>query len=98
MSEEELVGAYAAGSVSRRVFIRGLVAMGVSAGAAIAYADALSAQAPKGAARPDVYDVYPPQQPTATTTVGIGPGDVGATGLGKGGAAPSVEARPKFTG
>jgi hypothetical protein len=42
MSREELVSAYAAGSISRRVFIRRLVAAGVSVGAAASYAHLLS--------------------------------------------------------
>jgi hypothetical protein len=41
MSREELVSAYAAGSISRRVFIRRLVAAGVSVGAATSYAHLL---------------------------------------------------------
>jgi hypothetical protein len=51
MSREELVSAYLAGGVSRRTFIRRLVAGGVSLGAAVSYAHLLapgraSAQSP----------------------------------------------------
>ena len=42
MSEEELVRAYAAGHISRRVFVRRLVAAGVGLGAALAYGDSLA--------------------------------------------------------
>jgi hypothetical protein len=47
MSEEELISAYSEGRVSRRMFIRRLVAAGVSASAALAYASTL---APSGSA------------------------------------------------
>ena len=42
MSEQELVKAYADGMISRRIFIRGLVAGGLSAGAALAFASSIS--------------------------------------------------------
>ncbi len=42
MSREELVVAYVDGRLSRRAFIRRLVALGVTAGAAVTYADALA--------------------------------------------------------
>jgi hypothetical protein len=54
MSREELVTAYTAGTVSRRVFIRRLVAAGVSVGAAASYAHLLAperASAAKATAR-----------------------------------------------
>lgn len=41
MSRDELVAAYGKGAVSRRAFIRGLVASGVSLSAATAYSVAL---------------------------------------------------------
>jgi len=44
MSEEELIGAYTEGRISRRVFVRRLVAGGLSLGAAMAYGAALGAQ------------------------------------------------------
>lgn len=71
MSEDELIGAYVKGGVSRRVFIRGLIAAGVTAGAAVAYADALSAQGRRSSANasrigPDAYDAY-----GTTTTVTV---------------------------
>ena len=45
MSREELVGAYLNGRISRRVFVRGLVATGVSLGAAISYSQMATKQA-----------------------------------------------------
>jgi hypothetical protein len=42
MSKEELVGTYLAGRISRRMFVRGLVATGVSVGAALTYAEVLA--------------------------------------------------------
>ncbi len=87
MSREELVAGYASGRVSRRVFVKGLVALGVTGTAAVAYANALAAapaSTPRQAVSADVYDVYPP----ATD-----PSDV----AGAGAAAP-VAASPTFTG
>jgi hypothetical protein len=52
MSKDELVTLYLAGRLSRRTFIRGLIATGVSMSAAVTYATVLSAGAeadPKGA-------------------------------------------------
>jgi hypothetical protein len=48
MSDEELVGAYMDGRISRRTLIRRLVAAGVSLGAATAYAHHLAPQADAG--------------------------------------------------
>jgi hypothetical protein len=45
MSREELVEAYLDGKISRRIFIRRLVAAGVSLGAAAAYSDLLMGSA-----------------------------------------------------
>lgn len=45
MSESELVNAYVEGQISRRLFVRRMVALGVSAGAAISYAHLLTDQA-----------------------------------------------------
>jgi hypothetical protein len=42
MSREQLVEAYVDGSISRRTFVRRLVAAGVTAGAAVSYAHLLS--------------------------------------------------------
>lgn len=49
MSQEELVGAYVEGSISRRAFVQRLVAGGLGVGAATAYAQMLAPDA--GAAR-----------------------------------------------
>ena len=43
MSKDELVSAYVEGRVSRRMFVRGLIAAGVSVTAALSYSDMLSA-------------------------------------------------------
>ena len=88
MSREELVEGYASGRVSRRVFVKGLVALGVTGTAAVAYANALGATpAPRaGSVHADVYDVYPPVPPTDPSQV-----------AGAGAAAP-VAASPSFTG
>src|SRR5689334_9504892 len=62
MSKEELLTAYAEGSISRRMFVRRLVATGVTAGTAVSYAQLL---APPAEARPmrrgggNVNDHYP---------------------------------------
>ncbi len=42
MSKEELLTAYAEGSISRRIFVRRLVATGVGAGTAVSYAQLLA--------------------------------------------------------
>jgi hypothetical protein len=56
MSRQELVDAYVSGQIGRRAFVRGLVALGVSAGAATAYAAALNPveAVPRGR-RPELY-------------------------------------------
>jgi hypothetical protein len=45
MSNDELAQAYSEGRISRRIFIRSLMATGVTAGAAVAYAQFLSPSA-----------------------------------------------------
>jgi len=45
MPDEELVNAYVEGRISRRVFIRRLVAGGIGLGAALTYAEVLGASA-----------------------------------------------------
>ena len=87
MSREELVGAYVGGNVSRRVFIRGLVGLGVTIGAAVAYADVLAAQTvPTTSAA----DIYPEDTTTTTTSSGVGAAEAGA--------ADPVKTDPAFTG
>ena len=58
MSREELAAAYADGSISRRTFIRRLVATGVSLSAAVTYATVLSPSAASAATRRDRRDLY----------------------------------------
>jgi hypothetical protein len=106
MSREELVGAYVNGRVSRRVFIRGLVGLGVTAAAAVTYADSLSATTPTAAS--PAADIYPDDSSTTTTTVDpaatstVDPGAVAGAGLGAGQGDADAEAagvtRPRFTG
>jgi hypothetical protein len=70
VSREELVEAYLGGRISRRMFIRGLIAAGVSLTAAVAYSNVLGSVAratprPRGIGDlypPDLYppDLYPP--------------------------------------
>ena len=86
MSREELVSGYTSGRLSRRVFVKGLVALGVTGTAAVAYANALAAApaaTPRQTLSADVYDVYPPEDPSNVA--------------GAGAAAP-VAAAPAFTG
>jgi hypothetical protein len=45
MSQEELVSAYSAGQISRRVFVRQMVLAGLSVTAAVTFAEALGADA-----------------------------------------------------
>ncbi|UJA20607.1 hypothetical protein HJD18_10580 [Thermoleophilia bacterium SCSIO 60948] len=58
MSNEELVNAYAQGRVSRRTMIQGLVAAGVSTGAAVSYAHLLAPERAKAGGR-GFADEYP---------------------------------------
>jgi hypothetical protein len=54
MSRHELVDAYVSGAINRRAFVRGLTALGVSAGVAASYAVALQPAAAGGGG--DGYD------------------------------------------
>jgi len=57
MSRNELVDAYIAGTINRRAFVRGLTALGVTAGVAASYAVALQpAEAAPGDYDYDYYD------------------------------------------
>ena len=51
MSKDELVSAYLQGRVSRRMFVRGLIAAGVSVTAAVTYSQVLSANVTSPARR-----------------------------------------------
>lgn len=65
MSRSELTDAYVSGRISRRSFVRGMVALGASVPVAMALADKVSA-APSGAARVGrvaAGDVYPDPYP-----------------------------------
>lgn len=68
MTEEELVHAYKAGQISRRVFIRRLIQGGISVTAALVYADSLASPAaatPSGVHSPydDEYLHHSPHYP-----------------------------------
>jgi len=100
MSREELVGAYVEGRLSRRVFIRSLVALGVTAAAAVTYADTLASAAPTVGAPDDIY----PENPTSTTstTAAVDPSVIG-TGANSASqdpnqAAAAARVTPGFTG
>jgi hypothetical protein len=59
MSRHELVDAYVSGAINRRAFVRGLTALGVSAGVAASYAVALQPVAAGGGDGTDYdYDDY----------------------------------------
>jgi hypothetical protein len=60
MSSEELVNAYLEGGVSRRAFIRRLVAGGISLGAAVSYAHLLSPDRSQAASAHAARDFYTP--------------------------------------
>lgn len=65
MSRSELTDAYVSGRISRRSFVRGMVALGASVPVAMALADKVSA-APSGGARgvrASSSDVYPDPYP-----------------------------------
>jgi len=102
MSREELVGAYTQGRMSRRVFIRSLVALGVATGAAVTYADSLASAAPAraGSAAP-VTDLYPDDTTTTTTggtTATTAASGTEATNAVQSTAATPVATDPSFTG
>jgi hypothetical protein len=60
MSRDELVAAYTEGAISRRTFIRRLVGMGVTLGAAVTYASVLSPTV--AAAQTDPHDALHKQR------------------------------------
>ena len=75
MSRNELTEAYVRGRISRRSFVRGMVALGASMTAAVALADNLQA-APKPGIRSvtsSTNDVYPePPKPAESSTTSSG--------------------------
>jgi hypothetical protein len=62
MSRSELTDAYVSGRISRRSFVRGMVALGASVPVAMALADKVSA-APSGARAIRSSDIYPDPYP-----------------------------------
>ena len=111
MSREEAVEAYTAGRISRRSFIRHLIAAGVTAAAAVTYADVLAPQRSDAvvqqAVAQDLYGFYGPFDPGGFPT-GF-PGQTGtvhfptaaelaAEQAQQAGAASPVQVDPNFTG
>jgi hypothetical protein len=64
VSREQLVDAYLGGHISRRTFVRGLVSLGVSVGAALTYAEVMPARA--SAANMYNLQSHPESLPSAT--------------------------------
>jgi hypothetical protein len=58
LSRHELIDAYIAREINRRTFVRGLMALGVSAGVAASYAVALQPVAAGGSVDPCLYYLY----------------------------------------
>jgi hypothetical protein len=74
MSREELVGAYLEGGMSRRMFIKRLVAAGTSVGAAVSYAHLLAPEARAAAGTDgDGAAHYEPEIRVVITSVRIPP-------------------------
>ena len=61
MSKSDLIDAYLSGAITRRSFVQGLTALGVSASTAAAYAVALRPATAQ--AVDDLYDFYPDPPP-----------------------------------
>lgn len=73
MSKDELVDGYREGTISRRAFMRGMVALGVTLGTSVVYASALAA--PRAGPRAGGRE-YPPhgrEYPTSGTPPGSDP-------------------------
>jgi hypothetical protein len=85
--------------MSRRLFIGGLVALGVSTGAAVTYADVLSAKTLTPATSADSpADIYPDDTSTTSTTSTTTDSGVSAGQAGRNGPATPVQTDPTFTG
>jgi hypothetical protein len=96
VSREQLVDAYLRGEISRRVFVHRLVALGVSLGAAVTYAEVMPARARAA----DMYNLTshpetppsaspslpsPPDHDTTPPSVGITAGPASRSSLARGG-------------
>lgn len=82
MSRHELVDAYILGTINRRAFVRGLTALGVSAGVAASYAVALqTAAAAPGDYEYDDYAANPPGGMAGADADGDGLFDADETGV-----------------
>lgn len=91
MSREEAVESYTAGRISRRSFIRHLVAAGVSVGAAVTYAEVLApsrtSTAHAATTAPDLYPDYPDY-----------PAPPAVPGAGSATSPAAVRVQPRLTG
>lgn len=79
MARNELIEAYQNGRISRRAFVRGMMALGVSASVAVSLADGVRAAPSAGSKRAvseDVYgntgDVYDPAKTVTLPSTGAG--------------------------
>jgi hypothetical protein len=101
VSREEAVEAYTAGRISRRTFIRHLVAAGVSVGAAVTYAEVLSpggASQISGRGTGGDYGDYGDYDDYAQPPVEPGAGEAGAVRPPSEARPPTpVRERPRFT-
>lgn len=96
MSREQLVDAYLGGRISRRSFVRGLVSLGVSVGAAMTYAEVMPARAsaanmynlsshPETAPAATPSAPSPPDQDKTPPKVGLSAGTAKKSSLAHGG-------------
>ncbi len=96
MSREQLVDAYLRGEISRRTFVRRLVDLGVSLGAAMTYAEVMPARAsaadqyalsnnPETAPTASPSKPSPPDHDTKSPTVGLTAGSAHKSSLASGG-------------
>lgn len=69
MSQPELVDAYRSGRIGRRVFVKGLVGLGMSVSVATAMADRVRAQSGTPVASPTPDDVYDPETEVPVTSL-----------------------------
>jgi hypothetical protein len=75
VARNDLIEAYQNGRISRRSFVRGMMALGVSASVAVSLADGVRAAGNKGAASRRGSDVYDDVYELPTTGAGPTSGD-----------------------
>lgn len=71
MSKRELVDAYVSGAINRRTFVRGLIALGLSASVAAAYAVALQAMPSMSNDTSPLLDTSAPERDAESSITGI---------------------------